>query len=145
MPLEVDYQKLICDVVKEAGGFGKKLSNRFLVGVPDLLLLHPDWTPGIYEVKLNKKPIRKDIVNLEVTVPQENFLRAIEPMNMIAAVFSILRDGNDFGVAIKTITCFDKRRIQIAVNDYIWKHYADRKAIIWHALWQFNTQERHDG
>jgi hypothetical protein len=35
---EVDLQSKILEWVKEEGGYGRKLSNRFLVGIPDLLI-----------------------------------------------------------------------------------------------------------
>ena len=35
---ELDLQTKIIDWVKDEGGYGRKLSHRFLVGIPDLLL-----------------------------------------------------------------------------------------------------------
>lgn len=38
---ELDFQKRIIDLIREEGGYGYKLSNRFKVGIPDLLIAAP--------------------------------------------------------------------------------------------------------
>lgn len=48
---EVDHQANIKLSVKAQGGYALKLSNRFTVGVPDLLIMHPLFVPCIAEVK----------------------------------------------------------------------------------------------
>lgn len=38
---ELDFQKRVIDLIREEGGYGYKLSNRFKVGIPDLLIAAP--------------------------------------------------------------------------------------------------------
>lgn len=48
---EVDHQTNIKLSVKAQGGYSLKLSNRFTVGVPDLLIMMPGFAPCFAEVK----------------------------------------------------------------------------------------------
>jgi hypothetical protein len=51
---ELGYQKLVIDAVKSDGGFAFKLSNRFLSGIPDLLVQLPGLSTHLWEVKLSR-------------------------------------------------------------------------------------------
>jgi hypothetical protein len=51
---ELDVQGLIVKDCKEQGGYAIKLSNRFVAGVPDLLLAMPMVGSAFAEVKLLK-------------------------------------------------------------------------------------------
>ena len=48
---EISFQKEIIDSAKSIGGYGFKLSNRFTVGVPDLLISITMYTPSLLECK----------------------------------------------------------------------------------------------
>lgn len=48
---EVKIQRHILDLNEERGGYGWKLSNAFVSGVPDLLLFVPGFVPCVAEVK----------------------------------------------------------------------------------------------
>lgn len=48
---ELGYQRLILKSVIEHGGAGWKCSNRFLIGVPDLLIQDPEMGASLWEVK----------------------------------------------------------------------------------------------
>lgn len=37
--------------VRKDGGYGRKISHRFIIGIPDLLLVYPTYVPGIWEMK----------------------------------------------------------------------------------------------
>jgi hypothetical protein len=52
MPVETDYQGDIVKAVKAQGGYGVKMSNRFLIGVPDLYLKPLGLSSMLVEVKL---------------------------------------------------------------------------------------------
>lgn len=53
---ELGYQRLILKSIIEAGGAGWKLSNRFLIGVPDLLIQDPEMGASLWEVKKTTFP-----------------------------------------------------------------------------------------
>jgi hypothetical protein len=54
---ELNFQKRIIDLIKEEGGYGYKMSNRFKVGVPDLLIAAPMRGVVFFECKcLNVMP-----------------------------------------------------------------------------------------
>lgn len=48
---ELHLQSKCVDAVREMGGFAQKCSNRFLIGVPDLLVQLPGYTTSFWEVK----------------------------------------------------------------------------------------------
>lgn len=48
---EIDHQRQLVLSVKAQGGYALKLSNRFTIGVPDLLVMHPLFAPCLIEVK----------------------------------------------------------------------------------------------
>lgn len=86
---ELDVQNLICKAVNAKGGFAKKLSHRFLVGVPDLLVKMPKPPAALIEVKWREAP--RDPAHkftLEVTKPQELFLRDARRAGMVTGVCS---------------------------------------------------------
>lgn len=52
---EVYYQReWVIREIKKEGGHGKKLSNKFLTGIPDLLLAYPEFPNFLVEVKYLK-------------------------------------------------------------------------------------------
>lgn len=93
---ETDYQKFVLDIVREAAGAGHKLSNRFLVGVSDLLIKLPGREAALIEVKLAKfhpatKPDHE--FDLGVTVLQREFLKKYHEAGMRAGVLSFVEHG----------------------------------------------------
>lgn len=59
--LELPFQSKLIQAVKEEGGWGRKLSNRFIIGMPDLLLKLPCYvSPFLVEVKMVVLPVRLD-------------------------------------------------------------------------------------
>lgn len=87
---ELALQKDVVDLVKNRDGFGLKMSNRFLVGVADLLIKLPNWPAMVIEVKLNKKPLRPGTVLLNLQVAQYNFLERTNTANMPCGVLSFM-------------------------------------------------------
>ena len=53
---ELGYQRLILKAVTEVGGCGWKLSNKFLVGIPDLVMSMPWFGTSFWEVKMAQMP-----------------------------------------------------------------------------------------
>lgn len=96
---ELQAQKLVIDAVRSVGGAGWKLSNRFLVGVPDLLLCLPRQPIGVWEVKINDRPKRAVHVKLEVTPLQEKTLNDLHNAGGYCGVISFLRDDKQLLIA----------------------------------------------
>jgi len=48
---ELAVQTNIIKSVRRDGGYGRKMSNRFAIGVPDLLVALPQFAPCVIEVK----------------------------------------------------------------------------------------------
>lgn len=94
---ELALQKWIVDVVTERGGFAMKMSHRFLVGVPDLLIKTSYIAaPTVIEVKLVKfkKELQKQVVP-EVSVLQRRYLKRMEEGGFEAFVATfVLLEGN---------------------------------------------------
>lgn len=76
MPVETDYQKHILDVIIAEGGYGIKLSNRFLVGIPDLFIKPLHAVASLVEVKLQKGyPVNPDTpIHVNITALQRHHL-----------------------------------------------------------------------
>lgn len=90
---EVDVQSIIIDAVEANGGKGTKLSNRFLVGVADLLIKLPGVPLAVIEVKLEHLPKRfngEHEWKLAVTKPQEEFLLGYHEAGARALVLSVV-------------------------------------------------------
>lgn len=52
--IETEAQQLAIDAVKETGGNGLKFNNRFVIGIPDLLLKMQGHEAMIFEAKLHR-------------------------------------------------------------------------------------------
>lgn len=87
---ETDVQLDVVHAVQEAGGAATKLSNRFLVGVVDLLVKLPDRPAMLVEVKKYGVPARSDTVSLDVTLKQWQFLYDYRRAGMAAGVLAVL-------------------------------------------------------
>lgn len=89
---ELAMQKLVVDAIKDDGGFAMKLSNRFMVGVVDLLVKPKNRTSSaVLEVKqrpLPSDPSREFV--LEVTTPQKKFLGAAAEHTFNSGVVSFV-------------------------------------------------------
>ena len=49
---ELDIQRQIVKSCKKQGGYGLKMDNRFVAGIPDLLLSLPICGPALIEIKV---------------------------------------------------------------------------------------------
>jgi hypothetical protein len=63
-------------VIRE-GGYGFKMSNRFLVGVVDLFIALPPYAPCVVEVKDLGTVVDKFSIKLEITPKQAEFMEHV--------------------------------------------------------------------
>lgn len=77
---EVDHQTRIKNSVKQQGGYSFKLSNRFTIGIPDLLIMLHPFAPCLAEVKDLKEVVDNFDLQLGVT-PKQN--HEMKMMNQI--------------------------------------------------------------
>lgn len=106
---ELKLQQFIVDAVNGAGGFGHKMSNRFLIGVSDLLVkLSPKTNhdalrgcpAGFLEVKQRDYTRGLDVFTLDVTFPQAKFLQDAAKADMPCGVASFLQKGTGSGLTL---------------------------------------------
>lgn len=55
---EIDIQRELVNEARGLGGYAIKMSNRFLVGIPDLLIKLPGMQACLIEVKIERMPTR---------------------------------------------------------------------------------------
>jgi hypothetical protein len=91
---ELDLQRRVVNLVNGTGnGFAHKMSHRFLVGVPDLLvkISGPRAYPAmLIEVKKDERPKVQHTVTLDVTKQQERFLLRAARSGVLCGVMSFL-------------------------------------------------------
>lgn len=100
---ETEYQKVVVDAVRGAHGWGIKMSNRFLVGIPDLLIQMPTYPTTMLEAKYNAWPLRPDTtIKPGVTALQAKNLKEADRAGMLTGVICFARSQskNWHGVAI---------------------------------------------
>lgn len=93
---ELQAQSLVIQSVRNAGGAANKLSNRFMIGVADLLVKLPVYPALLVEVKLQRVGrTTKDAhqFELDVTVPQRKFLLDYHKAGMHTCVLSFVERG----------------------------------------------------
>lgn len=105
---EVDIQRSILDLVRDVGGFGFKMSNQFLSGVPDLFVVLPTFAPVLMEVK-NEGEVKETTIRKVGVTPlqREKLLRLNQLGNfgMVATAFKL--NGENY----VTITRPEQERI----------------------------------
>jgi len=83
MVKEVDIQRTILDGIEEAGGWGKKMSNMYTNGIPDLIMVLRvgEYATHVTEIKkLDALPVRDgDLVKFAhpLTILQEQCILSI--------------------------------------------------------------------
>lgn len=99
--IETEAQQLVIDAVVETGGCGVKFNNRFIVGVPDLLLQIPGHGAMILEAKLHKFSAKTlaaghHIADIGCTAKQQMYLRDWGQAGMLTGVVSfVMEQGAD--------------------------------------------------
>lgn len=109
---ETECQQLLIDAVQEVEGCGLKFNNRFVVGIPDLLLKMPGHVPMIIEAKLHKfsaKTIERGYVieDIGCTKRQKDELRDWHRAGMLTGVASFVMETDG-----------DVRSLRLALYDY---------------------------
>lgn len=89
---EVDAQKMIVDAIRAHHGFAMKLTHKFFVGIPDLLIQMREFTTSLWEVKINDAPKSPtSTVHLALTKLQQKTLKDYVDAGGIGGAISILR------------------------------------------------------
>ena len=92
MARELNEQSNIIKSVKAAGGYARKLSHRFMIGMPDLLVALPPFAPCLVEVKDLGKVVDEFDRQLDITPKQADELRRIsEPYEQYHTVYAYWR------------------------------------------------------
>lgn len=96
---ELNLQKKAIKAVQKVGGNGMKMSHRFLVGIPDLLMKLPDCQTCILEAK-QKEFTSMQPWTLPVTPQQLRQLRDWAAAGTPSGVLSFVRKGKEIWAAI---------------------------------------------
>lgn len=120
MAKELDLQRWVVNTVRRNSGFAFKLSNRFLVGVPDILIQMPFSITSIWEVKVNDRLVTRDYITLEVTAMQEKWLRDYATSMGVCGVISFVRDSKELMMAVYPIRslAYPIRENQISLDKH---------------------------
>lgn len=117
---ELGFAREFGDVVKSIKGYALRIAHRFLIGVPDMLLVVPGSPPFLLEAKRDALPIRLNSIVVTLSVQQHRTLWAAYEAGMdLAGVVSFAHRGDQFGVAVLHVSTFPEiaRRVQIALYD----------------------------
>lgn len=98
---ELNFQAKVKLAVKEMGGVCFKMSNRFIAGVPDLLIQLPGYPTSLWEVKYVKWLSSFD-VTFKATALQKMFLRDFMNAGGLGGIISFIQTKTDFRVCIRT-------------------------------------------
>lgn len=126
--IETECQQLVIDAVKEVGGRGIKFNNRFVVGIPDLLIKLLSHQPVILEAKLHKFSARTlaagyHIVDIGATKLQKDQLRDWAYAGMLTGVVSfVMETGADIRSLRMALYSYEemlKRHWSAHTNDHV--------------------------
>lgn len=121
---EVEYQSLVVDVVRAQSGAATKLSNRFLIGVSDLLVKLPDCKAMLVEVKLEHAQTMNDReFCLDVTALQKKFLREYAAAGMCCGVLSFVEwrglGRRGLHVAAFSLVKIEQMCYRVCISDHL--------------------------
>lgn len=115
---EIDLQSKCVEAMREMGAFAQKCSNRFLIGVPDLLCQMPDHPTTYWEVKFKHVAHHKS----EPTLKQKMWLRDFTLAGGVCGVIYFYM-GNDLSFVIRPTKSFNYENIKtswtVPVDDYL--------------------------
>lgn len=117
---EINVQTKVVKAVVEHGGFAKKMSHRFLVGVPDLMVKLPDLPVALVEVKFDEHPKKSLTYTTEITHPQRAFLRESRAAGIPSLVLTVLRSDTAYFAALSCVDRFGANvRLTNSLHDYV--------------------------
>lgn len=116
---ETDLQSKCVMAIREMGGFSQKTSNRFLIGVPDVLCQLPGYKTSFWEVKYGPSTFH----NPNPTPKQKMWMRDFTHAGGLCGVIYFLKDLNDVLVGIKPADHFDLNNLnnkwRIPTEEYV--------------------------
>ena len=117
---ELKLQAEICKSVIEQGGWAKKLTNQFTIGIPDLLISLPGFIPCLAEVKDFGEVGDKFDRQIDLSPKQRHELLAFDKVNIGSAVLLIgLKWRNEhYLVALPPAT----QRLSHLYRDDAWRY-----------------------
>ena len=85
---ELKFQRALIKELKEIQGHGWKSSNQFLAGIPDLVMIHPDYPACFIETKVVKvdQMFNGKIIPIKTTPLQKANLRKIQSAGGMAGI-----------------------------------------------------------
>jgi hypothetical protein len=108
MPVETEWQTRIIKSTRAAGGYGRKWSSQFQIGVPDLILSHSTCGPVFMEVKRETDCVYPCRRKLDLTSKQHQELRELERAGAQVCV----------GVVFEWRKSEKERPILVVINDF---------------------------
>ena len=128
MPNELSYQRKFIQVIKDHGGYAKKWSSTFAVGVPDLIVVFEGLTCFV-EMKLEKGWNKNTKRTIDVTPIQESELKGIVYRGGgIAVVALVVEKGyNDSAIALLAIQKPNDSGVFQVERDEVLQHSVDWK------------------
>lgn len=72
---ELEAQSLFVRDANNQGGFARKISHRFVLGIADIYVKMPGADAAWIECKLERMPVRRVALPLELTPHQRRFLK----------------------------------------------------------------------
>lgn len=116
---ETDLQSKCLTAMREMGGFAQKMSNRFLIGVPDLMFKLPRYSTSFWEVK--RRPTAHQ--NPDPSPKQKLWLRDYTRAGGFCGVINFISKDNEMAFAIKLSTDFDYEDLKkvwwVKEEDYV--------------------------
>lgn len=123
---ETVAQSFIIQSVRNASGAANKLSNRFMIGVSDLLVKLPSRPALLVEVKMQHVGVTTSVAHqfkLDVTVPQVKFLSDYHAAGMPVCIMSLVERGGkgrrDLYAAVFKLDTLVFKRYVVAVCDHV--------------------------
>lgn len=119
---ETEAQYMTIQAVRAHEGAAHKMSNRFLVGVADLLIKLPNAPPMLLEAKINKFSIKtgpSHRFTLDLTAPQVEFLNDYHEAGMHCGVLSFVQHGRVLLMRTFRLDAMVATRYTAAIADHV--------------------------
>lgn len=99
---ELDLQTKIWKSAKQDGGYGRKISHKFAIGIPDLLLALPPFAPCLAEIKDMGEVVNKFDKQFDITEKQsEELKRFSEPYEKSMTIYTPNKQSSIVLVGVK--------------------------------------------